>query len=284
MPQDGHLQGGAQLPESGPGFRSNPRRPNAAATYGTVEMVQGLMRAAAVVDQELPGSVLFINDMGLPNGGPIAHHGSHRAGRDVDVLFYLLDRHRDPMEPVGAFLDERGRGYDFKDLSTARDDVLVRLDARRTWRFMQALLEGPYANEVQRIFLAEHLRTLLLQAAVRARAPRAIRDRFGDLTCQPSAPHDDHMHIRFFCSPEDLGGGCEDVTPVYSWRRAELHALGIDPVLGRRGRRGREPSPHVEFEPPPMMRAGHRHPRVLEWLAKREAWLPMPHPGRPYCR
>ncbi|MCA9610624.1 MAG: penicillin-insensitive murein endopeptidase, partial [Myxococcales bacterium] len=214
-PNDGRIEGAIALPASGPGFRSNPRRPNETAIYGTVEMIQALVDAARVVHEALPGGELTINDVGLPEGGPIPHHGSHRAGRDVDVLFYLIDRNGDPMPSVGAFLDPRGRGFDFRELDDPRDDHLVRIDLPRTWRFVQALLEGPHADEVQRIFVVEHLRTLLLNHAERARVPRAIRDRFAELTCQPSYPHDDHLHIRFYCTAEDMAGGCEDSAPTY---------------------------------------------------------------------
>lgn len=281
-PNDGRVEGAAALPEAGPGFQSNPRRPNATAIYGTVELLQALVRAAAAVDEALPGSTLFINDVGLEQGGPIARHGSHRAGRDVDVLFYLLDREGAPREPVGAFLDVRGRGYDFKDLADPSDDVLVRLDAPRTWRFVQALLEGPFADDVQRIFVAEHLRTLLLAEAERARAPRALRERFADITCQPGYPHDDHLHIRFHCTPEDMAAGCEDSGPVYPWRRAALRALGLEPVISR-PRPDRPRSPQVSAEEA-RERAGPMHARVIEWLERREAWMRAPRTGRPFCR
>src|SRR6185369_9420258 len=119
-PNEGRLEGGVALPEHAPGLVSNPARPNATAFYGTVELVQALLHSAAVVDHELPGSPVYVNDIGLPGGGPIPRHGSHRVGRDVDVLFYLLDREGAPIEPVGAFLDTRGRGYDFKDLRDPR--------------------------------------------------------------------------------------------------------------------------------------------------------------------
>lgn len=281
-PNDGRVEGAVALPDEGPGFRSNPRRPNADAIWGTVEMVQALVAAAAVVHAEMPGSVLYINDLGFREGGPIPRHGSHRAGRDVDVLFYLLDRHGDPIEPVGAFLDERGRGFDFRDLATPRDDVLVRMDVPRTWRFVQALLEGPHADSVQRIFVAEHLRALLLAHAERARAPRAARERFADITCQPGYPHDDHLHIRFYCTPEDIARGCEDTPPIYPWRRARLAELGLSPVI-HRPRRDRPRSPTVSAEEA-RARAGPMHARVLEWLARREAWMRPPRTGRPFCR
>ncbi len=281
-PNDGRVEGAVALPAEGPGFRSNGRRPNAEAIYGTVEMVQALVRAARVVHEEMPGSLLFINDLGFREGGPIPHHGSHRAGRDVDVLFYLIDRRGEPMEPVGAFLDERGRGFDFRDLATPRDDVLVRMDVPRTWRFVQALLEGEEADHVQRIFVAEHLRALLLAHAERARAPARARERFAEITCQPGYPHDDHLHIRFHCTPEDMARGCEDTPPVYAWRRAGLAQLGLTPVIHRPSRdrpRSRQTSAEEA-----RARAGPMHARVTEWLARRETWMRPARTGRPFCR
>ena len=50
----------------------------------------------------------------------------------------------------------------------------------------------------------------------------AIVSRFGDVTCQPRFPHDDHMHIRVFCTAQDIAGGCNDVAPNYPWQRALL--------------------------------------------------------------
>lgn len=280
-PRDGRVEGAIALPESGPGFRSNPNRPNENAFYGTVEVVQALVRAAAVVHEELGGE-LTINDIGFEAGGPIAHHGSHRAGRDVDVLFYLIDHANEPIRSVGAFLDPTGRGFDFKDLSDPSDDVLVQIDLPRTWRFIQALLEGPHGDQVQRIFVAEHVRTLLLRHAERSRAPPAIRERFGQITCQPGYPHDDHLHIRFFCSLDDIEGGCEDSAPIYPWRRLALREAGLRPVI-HRPRADRPAAPRTSAEEA-RAAAGPMHRRVEEWLERREAWMAPPHPGRPFCR
>jgi penicillin-insensitive murein DD-endopeptidase len=269
-PNEGRLEGGIALPEQAPGLVSNPRRPNSTAFYGTVELVQSLLRSAQIVETEIPGSVLYINDIGLPGGGPIPHHGSHRVGRDVDILFYLIDGHGEPMQPVGAFLDTRGRGYDFKDLADPRDDVLVRLDAPRTWRFVQALLETR-GDEVQRIFLADHVRAMLLAQAQRTNAPREIRDRFAAITCQPSYPHDDHLHVRFFCTAQDIAAGCEDSTPIYEWRRAALAEVGVEPVLYRP--RPDRPRAQTTSAEDARRAAGPMHERVQEWLQMREAWM-----------
>ncbi|MGF1465547.1 MAG: penicillin-insensitive murein endopeptidase, partial [Sandaracinaceae bacterium] len=281
-PRDGRLEGGVALPAAGPGFRGNPRRPNPSARFGTVELVQALVGAAAVVGDALPGSTLVVNDLGFREGGPIPHHGSHRAGRDVDVLFYLVDAEGRPVDSVGAFLAPRGRGVDFRDLAVRDDDVDVVLDAERTWRFVQALIEGPSGPHLPRVFVAEHLRALLLEAAERADAPAAARERFGAITCQPGYPHDDHLHLRFYCTPEDLGRGCEDSGPTYRWRRDELAALGLEPVINR----PRPDRPRSARTSPEEARAaaGPMHRRVEAWLARRQAWMSRPHPGRLFCR
>lgn len=280
-PQRGRLEGGAALPGVGPGFISNPRRPNPSAIYGTVELIQALVRAAGRVADASPGGMLTINDIALPAGGDIPHHGSHRTGRDVDVLFYLLEPNGEPRPSVGAFLDPRGRGVDFKDLLDPSDDVDVRLDAARTWAFVEALLEGPHRDDVQRIFVVEHIRALLLEAAQGAAAE--TRARFEMVTCQPGYPHDDHLHIRFYCSVEDLAAGCEDSPPVYPFRRAALRRAGLRPTIHRLPRRRRTRSPS-EAAARARAKAGPMHPRVARWLDRRNAWFAQPHPGRPYCR
>jgi penicillin-insensitive murein endopeptidase len=284
-PGNGSVRGAVALPERGPGFVHNVKRP-AEARYGTVEIVQAIVRAAAVVERELPGSGLVVNDIGLDGGGPIRQHGSHQSGRDADILFYLLDRERQPLPAVGVPIEPDGTGYDYKDLSVPADDVLVRLDAPRTWRFMQALIEDPGA-QVQRIFLVEHVRAMLLAAAEKQRAPQAARDRFAALTCQPGTPHDDHMHVRWYCTPEDIGHGCYDTPPIYPWQRDALAVLGLAPVLeppGRRARRSAEVEERTTSRAEARAKAGPMHKSVRQFLARREAWASQPHPGREYCK
>lgn len=278
-PSTGRLEGAVALPEHAPGLVSNPRRPNATAFYGTRELVEALVAAAAVVDHELPGSALYVNDIGFREGGPIDHHGSHQAGRDVDILFYLLDAHGEPAPSIGVPIDPEGLGTDYRDLLDPDDDVPLRLDVRRTWRFVHALLD--VAPSVQRIFVVEHVRTMLLEEARRRRAPRAIVQRFEEVTCQPSYAHDDHLHVRFFCSDEDLALGCADGPPMYPWRRAELRAAGIEPVAEQRARRR---SGRVTTEAEARAAMPPMHASVRAFLDRRATWTTQPHPGRTYCR
>jgi len=279
---NGRLEGAVPLPARGPGFVYNERR-SQEARFGTVETIRAIARAAEVVSRAIPDSLLVVNDIGLEQGGRIAHHGSHRAGRDADILFYLLDDAGRPMRSVGAPLDQEGVGFDFGDLARGDDDVRVHFDARRTWRFVQALLDDPEA-EVQRIFVVEHLRARLLAEAERQKAPAAIVARFADVTCQPGYPHDDHLHVRWFCSVEDLARGCEDLPPLYPWRAAALADAGVAPVLAQRTR-SEDPAPvTTEAEARRNVARQKPHPDVLAFLARRRAWEKAPHPGRPYCR
>jgi penicillin-insensitive murein endopeptidase len=284
-PGNGTLQGGVALPDKGPGFVHNAERPDQ-ARYGTVELVQTIVKAAAVVEKELPGSVLVVNDLGLRAGGKIRQHGSHQAGRDADIVFYSLDAKGEPVPSLGVPIEPDGKGWDYKDLSIASDDEQVRLDAKRTWRFAQALIEEG-GDQVQRIFLVEHVRSMLLAAAERAHAPAKVRERFADLTCQPEQPHDDHMHLRLFCSPEDIGLGCFDKPPIYPWHRLALRALGLHSVLepaGKLAQKREEIAERTTSRAEAKKRAGPMHRNVRHFLERREQWAKKPSPGRTYCK
>jgi len=278
-PNNGDLEGGIALPAKGPGFLANPKK-DPDSRYGTVELVQALVKAAEVVDRELPGGELLVGDLGRPKGGVIKGHGSHQAGRDVDVLFYLLGSDGKPMRGVAAPLDLAGEGTDYKDLADPSDEVPVRIDLPRTWKFIEALLQQEKVY-VQRFFLVEHLRTQLIDYAQKTGAPAAIVERFGHLTCQPGFPHDDHLHIRLFCSPEDIAKGCRDLRPIYPWHRDMAKQAGAKPKLASGKRRT---GIKLTTTKQARAKAGPMHENVVEFLDRREAWVRKPHPGRTYCR
>ena len=283
-PFEGHLLGGVPLPWDVEGLRSNAARPNAEGCWGTVETVASLVRAAVEVHRDFADSVVVVNDLSLPAGGPIVHHGSHQAGRDADVLVAYVDAHGAPWPARGVPVDPEGNGVEFGDLLDPSDDVPVKLDGARTWRFVRALVEEDLAGGgtgLQRVFVVEHVRALLLAEAAREHAPRAVVARFEDVTCQPAYPHDDHLHVRFFCSAEDVRAGCRDAAPIYPWHRDALQAAGLDPVPAASPRRtaGPEPrAPEGPAPPPPM------HEDVRAFLERRSAWSHAPHPGRRFCR
>jgi len=280
-PAEGRLEGAAALPLLGPGFRFNSNR-DSTARFAAAEVVGAISRAARVVKDALPGSELVVNDISLEQGGPIDHHGSHRAGRDADILFYLLDDDGKPTPSVGAPIDPDGIGFDYKDLAIKDDDLRVHFDAPRTWRFVSALLSDAEAV-VQRIFVVEHLRARLLDEADKHPEDRASRERFAEITCQPSYPHDDHLHVRWFCSAEDLTLGCQDLPPLYAWHEAELKQSGVSSVMGQlRKERPRSKIVTHADEDREVARLVI-HADVHAFLARRKKWREQPHPGRKYC-
>jgi penicillin-insensitive murein endopeptidase len=128
---------------------------------------------------------------------------------------------------------------------------------------------------------------MLLDEAARVRAPKAVVQRFADITCQPETPHDDHMHVRLFCTPEDMALGCLDNPPIYPFRIHSLAKLGLAPLMAslqqsireRRARKARTTTPEQAKK-----RAGPMHAKVTEFLKQREAWVKKPSPGRTYCK
>lgn len=279
-PNDGSLRGGVPLPLSARGLRFNPSR-DPAARFGTVEVVRALVDAAEIVDAEFGGIGVTINDLSHESGGPIPRHESHQNGRDVDVFFYQLGPSGRPIESVGAFFDPNGLGVDFRDLADPSDDVELRLDIPRTWHFVEALIRDERAN-LQSIYVAEHLRELLLDYGRAHCADDSTITRFEEMTCQPKYPHDDHFHFRFYCSDDDIKAGCRDSPPLYPWRKEALAAAGLRslPLLPKSGTASTKTVSHEEAR----QAAGPLDSEVERWLDRRKEWRDKPHPGRRYCR
>lgn len=252
----GKLLNPSRLPDEGTGFYSNPKRPNGTAVWGTDEMVAALVKAGSDVERGAPGATLFINDIGFFEGGRIPHHLSHQAGRDADLLFYAFNGKGKSVDPECIPFDGDGRAvWDNETPDDETDDEARRFDVHRNWLAVRSLVENEEAR-VQRIFVAEHIRALLLDHAREVGQPAWIIERAGDVMCQPGPPHDDHFHIRIFCSVDDYRRGCRDRWPLYPWRRTELALSGLtNPVLARPSKRRRRRS-SGKSSPPPGRRKG----------------------------
>lgn len=246
-PNEGSIVDAAKLPAAGPGYFSNPARPNATAIYGTDEMIRALTTTGADVEARAPGARLFINDISFREGGEISHHGSHEAGRDADLLFYAFDAAGAVADPICVRFDGEGRAR--RPGRSAPDGTLI-FDDQRNWLVVRSLVENDAAR-VQRIFVAEVIRARLLEWAAAHGEPAWAIERAGDLMCEPETPHDDHFHIRVYCTAEDYRLGCRDTWPLFPWYRTELAALGLtDPQLRPPLRRGPRPRAPASKRPP----------------------------------
>lgn len=211
MPNSGVQTGAIELPEAGKGFARY--RPKGHNHWGRPRLVNALERIAAEVDRELPGGTLVIGDLGAKTGGRIPGHASHRSGRDVDLLFYALT-------PDGAPLPSPGFvRYEADGLAVVPDSGdYVRLDVAREWLLVKKLVNDREIG-VQFLFISRPLEALLMDYARARGEPLELQYRAQTVMLQPgdSLPHDDHLHLRIACSPEETQAGCSGGGPYWEW-------------------------------------------------------------------
>jgi penicillin-insensitive murein endopeptidase len=112
-----------------------------------------------------------------------------------------------------------------------------RFDDRRNWELVEAMLTDPSVR-VQWVFVSRDLEGRLLRYAKRKRRPAWIIALADTVMHQPSgsAPHDDHFHIRVYCTRADRFHGCEDRGPVWQHEKKTFKYHGperYDPLTWR---------------------------------------------------
>lgn len=211
-PADGALVDGFEVPLTGVRHRFHGPVRARGTNHATLELAALLARAAKAVEEAVPESPpLVLGDMSLSHGGGVPRHASHQSGRDADLLFYVLDAAGRPV-PSPGFVPFGPDG-----LSRAPGPAL-RLDVERTWRLVRTLLASRLPA-VQYAFVSRPVRDLLLaHARARGEHPEILR-RAARVLHEPSdsLPHDDHLHVRIYCSPRDRETGCEDTGPRWPW-------------------------------------------------------------------
>jgi penicillin-insensitive murein endopeptidase len=132
--------------------------------------------------------------------------------------------------PSGAPLSSPGFvkiGTDGLALIDGDDDkTYVRLDIERPWLFTREVLMSDKAR-VQWMFVSRGVEALLIDyARARGEEPYLVW-RAETMLLEPgdSTPHDDHMHLRLACLPEEELTGCEGGGPRWEWLGAS-HELG----------------------------------------------------------
>ncbi len=211
MPNSGVQTGALELPVQGKGFQRY--RPMGKNHWGRPRLVRALERIAAEIDEELPGSVLVIGDLGAKHGGQIPGHASHRTGRDVDLLFYTLTPGGAPLASPG-FVRFEADGLAL--VPDSRD--YVRLDVARAWLLVKKLVSAPELG-VQFLFVSRAVEALVSDYARSRGEPLELIYHAQTVMLQPgdSLPHDDHFHLRIACSPEESQYGCSGGGPYWEW-------------------------------------------------------------------
>lgn len=211
VPHRGTLTSGVELPRASQGLswlRQDDRH------YGVPRLVNALTRAAKQVDDARPGASLVVGDLSRRHGGELNGHASHRVGRDVDLLLYLTTLDGAPVKSQGFYsVGNDGLAYD------KTHGQFLRLDVEREWLLVKSLVEDTDAN-VQWIFVHQNIEALLLEwARAKNEPPETI---FRAMTMMlrpkpPADPHDDHLHVRTECLPDEVDRGCVPFGPVWPW-------------------------------------------------------------------
>lgn len=225
----GALHGGAALPEAGPGFVTPEPWRERGARFGTDEMVSLITRSAASVARRHPGGLLAVADLSRPAGGPAVHHRSHQSGRDVDLVYYAIDRAGDPFRPdqhMAAYRDD-GRAISAESPEAAAHIEERFFDLARNWALVESLATDADVR-VERVFVSEKVRGWLLAYAAASGVAEPVVARVRSLLGHPtdSTAHHDHMHVRIACSAEDAAlGKCSD--ELAARRRSSKHRARV---------------------------------------------------------
>ena len=214
VPSNGVQTGAEELPRRGEGFvRYRPRSP---FYWGNPRLVRAIQRAAASVAGALPGGApLVVGDLSAKHGGKIPGHRSHRTGRDADLLWYVTTPSGAPV-PTPGFVRIGSDGL--ANVDGADEVRFVRLDVERQWLLVRELLTAE-DTLVQFLFMSREIEALLIDYARARGEPLELVWRAETVMLQPgdSTPHDDHVHVRLACTPEESVLGCEGGGPYWEW-------------------------------------------------------------------
>lgn len=190
---------------------------NRRTNFGTDELIELMTHAAGEVASRFPRSKLMIGNLSRKKGGRIRWSRSHQAGRDADLMFYVRLRGHRVVSPGfvrfgNGLLRSMTRRYEF--------------DTERNWALVKALITHPTV-QVQWIFIADHLRHALLDWGLEHGEPMSLLRKAAVILRQPSdsTPHDDHAHVRIYCSRQDRLEGCLNTGPY--WQGVETHRAAV---------------------------------------------------------
>ena len=211
LPFDGSLKHGEVLPKQGDGYSLMSTATERRARFGVSELVQLIKQSTFKVHRKYGGTKATVGDLSVRTGGQFEHHASHQNGRDVDIAFYALNRKGTSVSHQEMIpFDKNGYSID--------PPMAYQFDVNRNWALVHAMMESGSA-EVQWIFVASHLKEMLLAHAEETGVPRATIRRAEQMMKQPSnSSHFDHFHVRIYC-PKGDKPHCQDQGPRWAWYR-----------------------------------------------------------------
>ena len=212
--RDGYLINGQPVPSPSLAMRQLPVQYERGIAFGTAKLIGLLADTAGAMKKKYPKTQMVLGNLGLREGGDIPYSVSHNSGRDADIGFYLTDAEGNYAQLDNLYKINRH----FKTVGT---NSVYSFDIEKNATLVETLLMHPTIR-IQFIFVAKHLRSALLRELIArngADAPHPnpdIIERF-EQSVQNQSAHDDHFHIRIYCSDEDLCAGCVDRSVIHPW-------------------------------------------------------------------
>ncbi|MCA9717490.1 MAG: penicillin-insensitive murein endopeptidase [Myxococcales bacterium] len=229
----------AVMPLKGEGFVVPKRWRERGFQFGVDELVEAIPRAAQRVNTQAPAATLGIADLSARNGGRSRWHSSHQSGRDVDLIFYTTNEDGEPLAPLeDDMLHFNGEGEPYLPQDEEYNDEAWeerRFDTARNWLLIESLLSDPTIR-LQWVFVSNELKRRLLDHARAIGRPAWMIEYAAVVMNQPgdAPPHDDHFHVRVYCSRGDRFHGCTERGVIWRHEKKSFKYAGperYDPVL-----------------------------------------------------
>ncbi len=196
----GRLEHGVPLPEYPEIW--HVRRPDEA--FGSTRTLELLQRALIAFKGASGYSApLSIGAISRKEGGRLRPHASHQSGRDIDI--------RLPTRVVEAAPTKSKRST--RASKSTDEKAAPEIDWTATWILVRELM---LTGQVEFIFLDHALQKQLAEAARKAGEPEdrihawiqwPASAREGRAPIRHSPGHEQHLHVRFRCGPNDIDCG-----------------------------------------------------------------------------
>ena len=191
-PGHGWLHQPTQLPQSAHYYRRRVER-----TWATAHLIDHTINAVHDARASFPKlHRLAIGDLSDKDGGSLSGHHSHQSGRDIDV---------------GLYYRKVPAGYPREFVVATKDN----LDTAATWALLASFVRtAGREGGVEKVFLDYELQGWLYAAARKDGWSKAKLEGVFQYPDGPYAQHgivrhepkhDDHIHVRFACTPDDAG-------------------------------------------------------------------------------
>ena len=212
----GRMSGAHTLPFEGPHHRVLEECRARDTNHATEELVLLLKDVSAEVMSRAPGPRVAVCNLSHREGGALKWSQSHNSGRDADLAFFVRDLRSGEALDAQRLTPFSREGIEFAERPTLRFDVA------RNWVLVKALLSHP-SVVVQWILVDRRLKRLMLKHARQEGEPAELIERAEKVVHQPSDAHrhNDHFHVRIFCSWDDRAEGCLDSEPRWPWRHVD---------------------------------------------------------------